>query len=352
MGELALVTGGGGFLGQVLVNFLLQRGDGVRVISRGDYPALRAMGAQTLQGDIRDIGDMTRACAGVDVVHHVAALPGIWGLESDFRSINVDGTDTVIAACRKNRVTRLVYTSSPSVIYSGGDIRGESESELPYPVRHNCIYPRTKAIAERRVLASDRTPLEGGLMFRTVALRPHLIWGPGDRNLIPRLIEKARNGQLRIVGSGDNMVDVVYVDNAARAQITAADALKSRPDRISGKAYFITQQKPVKLWDFINEILGMAQVPQVRSHISYNLAWLAGAIMEVGHTLTGSQREPRMTRFLAQQLAKDHFFDIMAAKMELGYVPEISTDEGLKRLEIWLHESGIASGEESSRDKS
>lgn len=340
MGEMVLVTGGGGFLGQYVVRQLLERGDSVRVVARGDYPVLRDLGAQTLRGDIRDISFMTEACSGIQMVHHTAALPGIWGRQEDFFSTNVGGTETVLGACRKNGVTRLVYTSSPSVIYSGGHISGLSEKQLPYPSSHNCIYSRTKAIAERMVLAADRSPVEGEGLLRTVALRPHLIWGPGDRNLIPRLVQRAGQGRLKIVGNGTNRVDVVYVENAAQAQLVASDALRDRPGQVSGKAFFITQQEPVELWPFINRILELAGVPAVTGRVPYPAAWLIGAGLEAVFRLAGKSTEPPMTRFLAQQLAKDHFFDIMAAKTELGYVPEISTEEGLARLGKWLEKSG------------
>ncbi|MEA2631259.1 MAG: 2-alkyl-3-oxoalkanoate reductase, partial [Chloroflexota bacterium] len=204
----ALVTGGGGFLGGAIVARLVARGDAVRSLSRGDYPAMRAMGVEQVRGDLADPDAVARAVDGCAVVFHVAAKAGIWGPYAEYHRSNVEGTRNVIAACRAGGVGRLVFTSSPSVVFDGRDMEGADES-VPYPRRHDAAYPATKAEAERLVRAADGDDLA------TVALRPHLIWGPGDNHLIPRLLDRARRRRLRRIGAANKLIDSVYVDNAA-----------------------------------------------------------------------------------------------------------------------------------------
>jgi nucleoside-diphosphate-sugar epimerase len=215
----ALVTGGGGFLGLYIVEQLVARGDKVRVLCRGTYPRLRELGVECLSGDVRDPAAVSRACAGVDAVFHVAAVSGIWGPWEHYHGINTVGTENLLAGCRANQVPRLIYTSSPSVIYDGRDHRNANES-LNYPAQYLCHYPHSKALAERAVLAAN-----GAEGLATVALRPHLIWGPRDNHLIPRIVARARSGKLRRVGRGDNLISMSYVENAAHAHLLAADRL-------------------------------------------------------------------------------------------------------------------------------
>jgi nucleoside-diphosphate-sugar epimerase len=326
----ALVTGAGGFLGRYIVEQLAARGDRIRTLARGRYPALEALGVEATQGDIRDAAAVERACEEVDVVFHVAAVAGIWGPWKQFHDVNTLGTANVIAACRKHRVGRLVYTSSPSVTFAGRDQRGVDEL-APYPTRWLAHYPHSKALAEQLVLAANTAEL------LTCALRPHLIWGPRDQHLIPRLIERAQSGQLRQVGDGTNQIDAVYVDNAATAHLLAADALW--PDSpVAGRPYFITNGEPVNCWQWINQLLGLVELPPVERPISYPAAYAAGAALEAAAALLGRTGEPRMTRFLAAQLAKSHYFDITAARRDFGYEPKISMAEGMQRLAKWLRE--------------
>lgn len=336
MGEAIAVTGGGGFLGSAVTRKLLESGHEVMVIGRGTYPELESLGARVRSCDIRDPEALVRAFEGADGVQHIAALPGVWGPREDFHGINTVGTRNVISACRRLGITKLVYTSTPSVVHGGGGISGKSEAELRYPVTHHCHYAATKAMAEREVLASDATPVSGGGRLRTVALRPHLIWGPGDRNLIPRIVERARAGRLMIIGSGENLVDTVYIDNAADAQILAGRVLAMDPGRIGGNAYFITQGEPVVLWEFINRILSKSGLPPVKRRIPFAVAWLGGLFFEAAHSVLAPSTEPVMTRFLAEQLGSDHYFDPASSRDELGYIPAISTEEGLERLGKWL----------------
>jgi nucleoside-diphosphate-sugar epimerase len=307
------------------VQRLLARGDCVQSFSRGDYPELRALGVKIHQGDLADANAVRRAAEGCDIVFHVAAKPGIWGPVEEYYRANVFGTDNVLAACRHWGISRLVFTSTPSVVFNGNDQEGIDES-APYPEHYHAHYPRTKAIAERAVLQAN----DGRLA--TVALRPHLIWGPGDHHLIPRILARARAGKLRRIGTRDNRVDCVYIDNAADAHLLAADCL-SPGTPIAGKAYFISQGEPWPLWDLINRILKAADLPPVTRTISPTLAYAAGWSLEMVYWLFAVESEPRMTRFLAQELATAHWFNIDAARRDLGYHPAVSIEEGLRRLE-------------------
>ncbi len=331
----ALVTGGGGFLGAAIVRLLAARGDQVRSFARGEYPALAALGVEVLRGDLADADAVAQAVAGCDVVFHVAAKPGIWGPAAEYEAANVQGTANVLAACLRGGVPRLVYTSSPSVVFGGGPLEGVDES-VPYPTRYLAHYPRTKAIAERRVLAAN------GPALRTVALRPHLIWGPGDNHLVPRIVARARAGQLRRIGSGAAKVDSVYVDNAADAHVLAADRLLQEGAACAGKAYFITNGEPVPIGDLLDRILAAAGLPRLERSVPAPLAYGAGFLAELVYRALGIESEPRMTRFLAKQLSTAHWFDQSAARRDLGYEPRVSLDEGMRRLASWLREAPTA----------
>ena len=323
-----LVTGGGGFLGQYIVEQLIARGDAVRSLSRMRYRALEELGVEHIQGDIRDLNAVQTACEGVDIVFHTAGVAGIWGPWERYHSINAVGALNVLLAAKQQAVPRFVYSSSPSVTFDGTDQCNIDES-APYPKTWLCHYPHTKAIAEQEVLAANSES------FRTCALRPHLIWGPRDQHLIPRLLDRARKGKLRIVGDGSNLVDMVYVENAAEAHLLASDAM-ANPDRnVGGKAYFISQGEPVNCWDWINEILQLAGIDAIRKKIPFRVAWHVGHAMEFAYRAMRKTDEPRMTRFLAAQLATSHYFDISAARNDFGYAPRISTKEGMQRLANW-----------------
>lgn len=323
-----LVTGGGGFLGSAIVRLLRERGWPVRSFARNHYPHLRDWGVEQFEGDLANPLAVSRAVTDCDAVFHVAAKAGVWGRYRDYHSANVIGTSNVVKACLRNRVARLVYTSSPSVVHSGGDIEGADES-LPYPTKFEANYPLTKAIAEREVLAAN------GPELSTVALRPHLIWGPGDPHLIPRLIQRAKRGKLKRIGHDNKLVDTVYVDNAAAAHLLALDRLGPNSPA-AGKAYFITNGEPLPLWDFVNRVLHTAGLQPVTKSVPYWLARTAGAILETIFRITWRSSEPPMTRFVARQLATAHWYNITAAKRDLGYSPAISIEEGLRRSEEWL----------------
>jgi len=322
----ALVTGATGFLGRYLVRHLIECGYTVRGLVRRRDEALSASGVDLVHGDLRSIDPIRNACREVDVVFHVASVSGIWGNWKHYHSNNVLSTRNVVQACQENDVRRLVYTSSPSVTFTGEHQINVDET-APYATKFLANYPKSKAMAEQHVLqANDGS----GLM--TCALRPHLIWGPGDRHLIPRILERQRAGKLRRVGDGTNQVDNIYVENAAVAHVQAAEAMRENSP-VCGRAYYLSQGDPVNCWDWINEILQMGGLPRVKQSISYYWAYRLGYALECYHEMFDIEREPRMTRFLAAQLAKSHYFSLDRARRDFGFAPGISIDQGMKRLD-------------------
>ena len=269
----ALVTGGGGFLGGVIVRQLLEEGYAVRSFSRGSYPELEALGVEISRGDLAEAEAVQKACQDCEIVFHVAAKAGIWGNEDDYYRANVTGTANIIAACRALGISRLVYTSTPSVVFDGRNLEGVDES-VPYAQDYKAAYPATKATAERMILAANDERLA------TVALRPHLIWGPGDTHLVPGILARGRVGRLRKIGKTAHRVDFTYVDNAAQAHLLAAAHL-SPGSPIGGRVFFISQDEPVPLWDFIDRILEAAELPAVSKTVSPRLAYTAGWLCEV-----------------------------------------------------------------------
>jgi nucleoside-diphosphate-sugar epimerase len=320
----ALVTGGGGFLGSHLVRALVARGHAVRVLARGDYPDLVALGVVVERADLRDEAAVTAAARGVDTVFHVAAKAGGWGDPREFESINVAGTENVVAACKSEGVPRLVYTSSPSVVHAHHDIEGGDES-LPYAPHFIAHYPRTKALAEQVVLAASRDGL------RTVSLRPHFIWGPGDQHLLPRLVARAKAGRLRQIGDRDPLTDTTYIDNCVDAHLLADAALATRA-AISGRAYFISDDSPVGVFTMARRMLAAVDGGDVGPSVPVWAAYALGGALEAVHALLRLGREPLITRFAVSELTHAQWFDISAAKRDLGYKPQVTIDDGLARL--------------------
>jgi nucleoside-diphosphate-sugar epimerase len=321
---IVLVTGGGGFLGSAIARRLVARGDVVRSFSRTHHTELEALGVTQLQGHLADFEAVSAAVAGCELVFHVAAKAGIWGRRRDFYATNVTGTESVLAACLRQGVRRMVYTSSPSVVFDGGDMEG-AEERAPYPRHFEADYPRTKALAERAVLSANGTELT------TVALRPHLIWGPGDNHLVPRIVARGRAGRLRRIGRTNPLIDSTYIDNVADAHLLAADRLQPG-SAIAGKTYFISNGEPMPLWDLVNRILAAAGVGPVTRSIPFALAYAAGWTCETLYRFVGWEWEPPMTRFLARELATAHWFNLSAARRDLGYEPRVSIEEGMRRL--------------------
>lgn len=328
-----LVTGGGGFVGKAVTNLLLERGLEVVVVGRNHYADLDKPRVTQAQGDIRNQSFLIDAARGCDTILHVAAKAGIWGSRAEYYGINVTGTENVIAACRANNIPRLIYTSTPSVVFSSGDLCGVDES-TPYADKFLCAYAETKVLAEQEILQANSD------ILRTTALRPHLVWGPGDTNLIPRLIDRGRKGLLKRVGDGQNLVDISYIDNVAAAHLLAADSLAGN-NAAAGKPYFISQGEPVNLWQWIDSFFAMVGVMPVAKSVSFRKARMAGALMEGFYRLCRINEEPLMTRFLAEQLAHSHWFSIDAARRDFGYEPTTSTAEGMRRTAAWLKTSGL-----------
>lgn len=324
----ALVTGGGGFLGKAIIKRLVARGDEVRSFSRNPHPALTELGVEHWRGELSDAEAVKSAAEGCDIVFHVAAKAGVWGPYAEFYEANVLGTKNVLAACRHHGIQRLVHTSSPSVVFDGSDMEGVDES-VPYPDHFEAYYPQTKAEAEQLVLQAN------GQTLATVALRPHLIWGPEDNHLVPRILERGAKGALRKLGTRECLADTIYIDNAALAHLQAADHLDIG-SAVAGKAYFLSQGEPLPIWDVVNRILEAGGLPPVTRTISPALAYKIGAIMEKVYDFFKIKGEPRMTRFVAKELSTSHWFDLSAARRDFGYKPEVSFDEGIERLREWL----------------
>ena len=318
-----LVTGGGGFLGRAIVRQLLERGDSVSSISRSDYPELAELGVICHRGDMADREAVMAAVDGVEAVIHVAAKAGPGLYCPDFFAANVDGTRNVIDACRHHGVRYLVHTSSPSVVHAGGDIEGGDES-LPYPPEFPAPYPATKAEAEHLALAAN------GGDLKTCALRPHLVWGPGDNNLLPRLAERNRTGRLKLPAP-DRLIDTVYIDNAAEAHLLALDNLTGAATA-AGKAYFITNGEPLAVGEWLERLLAASGETPRLGRISPRLAMAAATLVEGVWRGLRLKRDPPLSRFVVEQLATAHWFDITAARRDLGYAPRVSIDEGMRRL--------------------
>ncbi len=321
----SVVTGGTGFLGSYLVRRLVNEGKQVTVLCRQIPKAAEFQNVTYVQCPLSDRQGLRIALRSADEVFHVAAKVGAWGRWQEFYDTNVTGTKNIVAACSENNVARLIYTSSPSVIFDGTDHRGLDES-YPYPRRAMSHYSYSKRLAEELVLAAN-----GVGSLTSVALRPHLIWGVGDRYLIPRVLEQANRQKLRRVGNGKNLVDIIHVENAAEAHCAAAREL-ARGRRCAGKAYFLNQERPVVLWDFIDEVLKRAGLAPLTKQISFKSANRIGSILEAVHRTLQLTGEPRLTPFLAHSLAKNHYYSSLAAKKDFGFTPEITIEQGLDTL--------------------
>jgi nucleoside-diphosphate-sugar epimerase len=324
-----LVIGGGGFLGGEIVSQLVSRGESVRVLSRRPIEG-KIEGVEYFLGDVRHIESLFLACRGVRTVFHTASIPSISVHWQPFYQTNVLGTQNVIDACIENGVQRLIYTSSASVTFDCTSQPNADES-LPYPKTWLAHYPHSKAIAEKLVL-----DISGESELLSCSIRPHLIIGAKDHHLIPRLLDRARRGKLFRVGDGCNLVDIIFVENAAAGHIQAADALENKNSPVNGKPYFISQGEPVNCWDWIDEVLTTCNLPKTKKSISFKKAWYLGAISEAWYKLLRLQGEPLMTRFLSAQLAQTHYLNIANAKKDFNYNPNISMTEGMEKLKQFL----------------
>ncbi len=308
-----LVTGGGGFLGRHIIGLLRPQGWELRSLGRSPQPALTALGVAHIAGALHDPAAARAAVEGCDAVIHTAAKAGVWGPAADYELANLKGTSVLLDAARAAGVSRFVHTSTPSVVFSGEAFAGADES-LPYGRNWLCPYARTKAEAEQLALGAHTSS------FRVCALRPHLIWGAGDPHLVPAILRAASRG-LPVIGNGRNRVDMTHVRNAAQAHLLALDALDD--NRAGGRAYFLSDDAPVELWPWVNRLLADLGKPPLTRRVSLRQAYAAGAVLEFLGKLTGRVEPPKITRFAAVELAKDHWFSVEAAKRDLGYSPQV-----------------------------
>jgi nucleoside-diphosphate-sugar epimerase len=313
-----LVTGVTGFLGRRLAAALVEHGHQVRVLARnpGADTVASVNGAEVWRGDLRDPASVVAACAGIEVVQHAGAFSAPWGPKSEFYATNVGGTQAVIDGCQRHGVRRLIYVSSPSVVFAGQDQHNLTEA-APYPATSVSMYSHTKKLGEDLVNAAS-----GGLA--TVILRPKAIFGPGDSSLLPRLLATARTGRLPMIGDGRNLVDLTYVENVVEALLLAMTA-----DAAVGKTYHITNDEHALLWNQMRRILHEMKLPPPRLRISLPTALATAGAMEQIARLTG--KEPTLTRYSALILARTQTYNIAAAKRDLDYRPPVSLEEGIER---------------------
>ncbi len=320
----AFITGGGGFLGSAIARILVARGDDVVSYSRNRHAELEAIGVRCVQGDVADFDAVLAAMRGAEIVFHTAAKAGVWGPRHEYEHVNVDGTRAVMRAAVDTRVRGVVHTSSPSVCFDGND-HVLARNNLPHASRFLCDYPRTKAEAERVALLTNRAN-----DVAVCALRPHLVFGPGDPHLLPRIVARARAGKLAIVGEGTNQVSLTYIENAAHAHVDAADRLDPHASH-AGHAYFIAQEEPVVLWTWIASLLERLDIEPPHKRVSERTAYRAGALAESVWRLIGRRTEPPMTRFVALQLARTHTYDMTPAKRDFGYVERVNMADATAR---------------------
>jgi 2-alkyl-3-oxoalkanoate reductase len=324
------VTGAGGFLGKALCEYLRSAAIDVVGFARGDYPELIDLGVNMIKGDINNQQALYSAMANCDVVFHIASKAGVWGNKESYFKPNVDGTDNIINACLAHHIPRLIYTSTPSVTFCGKDEENIDES-TPYASNFLNFYGLSKAVAEQQVLNSNSKSL------KTVALRPHLIWGPGDRHLIPRVLARAEANKLKLVGNTDKLVDTIYIDNAVYAHLLAAVELNKNNAKCAGKAYFLSNDEPILMADMLNKILACKHLPSLTKRVPASIAYALGTVLEWIYLALRKQDEPIMTRFVAKQLSTAHYFNISAAKNDFNYLPIYNTEQGMQRLKASLN---------------
>ncbi len=324
----ALVTGGGGFLGSAIVRQLRARGDDVVVLARGDYPELDRLGVKLVRADITDLMTLSEAATGCDVAFHTAAKAGVWGSYESYHRPNVVGTEMLIAACLATGVPKLVFTGSPSVVFDGKD-QANGTSALPYAEPPSSPYSATKAASERLVLKANSKRLA------TVSLRPHLIYGPGDPHLVPRVIDRASKGRLALVGDGRNRVSLTFIDNAAAAHVQAAAQL-SFDAPCAGRAYFINDPEPVVFGEWLKNLVARLGLPPIRRRLSIPTAVAIGGVLELVWAAFRLSGEPPLTRSVARNLGISHWYSIDEAVRDFGYAPPVTAEDGFERTVDWF----------------
>lgn len=326
------VTGGGGFLGNAIVQQLVQEGFEVVSYSRNHHKALDKPGIIHCLGNVADYEKLKTAMQGCEAVFHIAAKTGIWGNYASFYEANVTGTENIIKVCIELGIPHLVYTSSASVVYHGNS-EGKDEG-LSYPKKYYAPYPQTKAIAEQTVLMAN------GPKLVTCALRPHLVWGPGDTHFLTRLKTRRRKDQLSLLGNKQYLIDTIYIDNAVSAHLQILKKMQTNPGPVAGKAFFISQDEPISIRSFTNRLLDTMGLAPVNKTMSPGFALFAGWLSQNVYSLFDIRKEPVLTVFLARQLSSSHWYDISAAKRDFGFIPAVSIDEGMNKLKQWIEING------------
>lgn len=318
-----VVTGAGGFLGRALTKKLLDHGHQVVGLARGQYPELQGWGVATKRVDLgKPEIDLVEVLAGCEAVFHVAAKVEMWGPYAEFYSANVVATNNLLRAAKLAGVRKFIFTSSPSVIADGSNLKGVDES-YPFPKHYKAFYPQTKALAENAVLQANSPD------FFTVALRPHLIFGPGDQSLVPMILSKAAAGRLVQVGTGKNLSDFCFIDDCVQAHLLAEQALNSKP-LSRGRAFFISQGQPVELWLWIRKVLEYHGLSLGQRALPFKIANVLAGLCEVACKFFPQIGEPLLTRFLISEMVTDHYFDIAAAKNIIGFQPKYSVWQALE----------------------
>ncbi|MFN3254124.1 MAG: NAD-dependent epimerase/dehydratase family protein [Ilumatobacter sp.] len=324
-----LVTGGSSLIGSGLTAALAERGDDVRTFQRTPPTSVHDR-VEHVAGDVTDPDALAAAVDGCDAVVHLAAKVGIVGTRAEFHAINVAGTANVIAAAVGAGVSRFVHVSSPSVAHGGDSIVGGAAEPAIFD-HGTAWYPATKALAEKIALEAA-SPTLG-----VVVIRPHLVWGPGDTQLVGRIVDRARTGRLALVGGGTALVDTTYIDNAVSALAAALDAVAPAA-QCSGRAYVVANGEPRPIRELIEGICAAAGVDAEPRVVPLGVAKVAGSVIERVWPTLGKDEEPPLTRFLAEQLGTAHWFDQRSVRDDLDWAPSVTIDEGLRRLAAWFGE--------------
>ena len=312
-----LVTGASGMLGGAVARALAQRGDDVVLMQR------RPSGLDLPERlvDLLDRDAVRSAVRDVDGVIHLAAKVNVVGPWAEYAAVNVEGTRTMLEEARSAGVGRFVQVSSPSVAHSGRSLVAAPAGPAD-PASARGSYSRSKALAEQLALAAH------GPGFAVVAVRPHLVWGPGDTQLVARIVERGRKRRLALVDRGTALIDTTYVDNAADALVAALDAAESA----GGTAYVVSNGEPRPVAEILASICAAAGVPGPRVAVPFPVAWVAGAAADSIWSWRGRETDPPITRFLAEQLATAHWFDQRHTRQALRWSPRVTLDDGFARL--------------------
>ena len=322
-----LVTGTGSLLLGGIASELVQRGDEVVCLQRRRAMFNGHQNAQQVLADIRDTDAVISAAQGCDAVIHGAARVGVVGIQKDFYDTNVLGTENILRAAEQHNIARLVFVSTPSVAHTGDSLIGAPAGEAEIGRKHS-YYAESKAIAERTVLNAHNDHLA------VVAIRPHLVWGPGDTQLVGRIVDRAASGRLAVIGTGNALVDSTYIDNAISAHIAALDALHIG-SACDGKAYVVSNGEPRTVNELMRSMCAAAGVPFEPRNLSLALGVRLGSLIERLWPLLRSS-EPPLTRFIAEQLGTAHWFDQRTVQQDLHWEPHVTLDEGFERLTQWF----------------